>query len=683
MFKLVSPFQLAGSQIDATKKLIEGVRDDHKRNQTLLGVTGSGKTFTMANVIKELKMPTLVMAPNKILSAQLYEEFKQFFPENAVEYFVSYYDYYRPEAYIPQKGLYIEKEASVNEIIDQMRHKATRSLVERDDVIIVASVSCIYGIGSYEAYSSMSLKLNVGDKITSAELTRKLCELTYTISSDIARGKIVVRGQTIWVGPAHIQDRVWRFTIDKGTISSITELDALTRQIFMQYTQVTVFPNSHHITPEYSLSHAINGIQTELAEYIPQLMQKGKIAEAQRIEERVKYDLAQLKANYTCAGIENYSRFFTGRCPGTHPPTFLEYMGKYVNDGEVENRDFLLIVDESHISVPQIGGMAAGDASRKNVLIEHGFRLPSALDNRPMTFDEWDKTRSYTIFVSATPGSFELEHGNIVEQIIRPTGLVDPVCVLKPTENQVEDAINEAKEVIERGDRVLMLTLTKKTAEHLSEYLHSKGMKAAYLHGELTTLERIEKLYQFRKGEIDIIIGVNLLREGIDVPECALICIFEADHAGFLRTTSSLIQMIGRAARHDLGKVVLYGDIRTQAINDALKETDRRRNIQLEYNKAHNITPKKIEKEISQAFVPFLEGKKKNDVLKPEWVSMKEKERIKLIKQLEVEMKQCAANMDFEKAALLRDQRNKLMEIEMSLASFGNLNIDDLEKMKK
>ncbi len=675
MFKLVSNFQLAGSQIDAAAKLIDGVKKG-ERNQTLLGVTGSGKTFTMANVIKDLNMPTLVIAPNKILSAQLYEEFKEFFPENAVEYFVSYYDYYRPEAYIPQKGLYLEKESSVNEIIDQMRHKATRSLIERDDVIIVASVSCIFGIGSYEAYSEMTLRVAVGDKISSADFTRKLSELTYETSADIGRGKILVRGQTIWVGPAHIQDRVWRFTIDKGVVVAITEMDPLTREIFLEHQEVRIFPNSHHITPEYSLSHAIKGIQEELDEYIPQLLQKGKIAEAQRLEERVKYDLAQLKANYTCAGIENYSRFFTGRKKGEHPPTLFEYLANKC-DGK---RDFLLIVDESHITVPQIAGMAAGDASRKNILIEHGFRLPSALDNRPMKFDEWDAARSSTIFVSATPGSFELQHGNIVEQIIRPTGLVDPVCEVKPTHNQVEDAIKEANAVISRGDRALMLTLTKKTAEHLSEYLDNKGMKVAYLHGDLTTLERIEKLYQFRKGQLDIIIGVNLLREGIDVPECALICIFEADHAGFLRTSSALIQMIGRAARHDKGRVVLYADGITDAMKDALAETDRRRIIQLEYNKEHKITPQRIQKAISQAFIPFIKDKK-DPKFDRSWLTMKDRERVKLIKKLEVEMKQCAANMEFEKAAQLRDQRNKLMELEMELASFGNLNIQDLNKL--
>ena len=651
MFKLVSKFEPAGDQKIAIPKLVEGIKNN-ERNQTLLGATGSGKTYTIANVIQETNLPTLVMAPNKILSAQLYEEFKHFFPENAVEYFVSYYDYYRPEAYIPHKGLYLEKESSINEIIDQMRHKATRSLIERKDVIIVASVSCIYGIGAYEAYSDAAFRLQVGDAISMADLTKKLITLAYEMSQDMSRGKIRVRGQTIWIGPAHIIDRAYRVNIDKNIIIAIEEIDPLTRKIYMEYSSVMIFPNSHHMTPEYSLSRAIEEIQQELKVYLPILRNAGKIAEAQRLEERTRYDIEQLKTNHSCSGIENYSRFFTQRKSGEHPPTLYEYFP----------RPFLLIVDESHITVPQIHGMASGDAARKGVLIDHGFRLPSSRDNRPMKFNEWDAIRPTTIFVSATPGVYERENSVIVEQIIRPTGLLDPVCNVRPTNNQIDDAMFEAKKIIARKGRVLMLTLTKKTSENLSEYLISKGMKVAYLHGDQTTLERIEKLYMFRKGEIDIIVGVNLLREGIDIPECELICIFEADQEGFLRTSSALIQMIGRAARNENGQVILYADKMTKSMKEALDETSRRRAMQDEYNKANGITPKTIKKDISEEFTPFLAKKEK---LKPEWITLKEKERSKLIKQLDKQMKEHVQNMEFEEAALVRDQKKALMELEL------------------
>lgn len=652
MFKLVSNFKPAGDQENAIRDLVAGLKNN-VHNQTLLGVTGSGKTFTMANIIQEMNMPTLIMAPNKILSAQLYEEFKHFFPDNAVEYFVSYYDYFRPEAYIPHKGLYLEKESSINEIIDQMRHKATRSLIERKDTIIIASVSCIYGIGSYEAYAESAFNLTVGAKIGVADLVKKLVELTYEMSQEPGRGKVRVRGQSVWIGPAHIMDRVIRVNIEKNTITSIVEIDPLTRKIYLEYEHIMIFPNSHHITPEYSLSHAIKEIEAELKAYLPALRNSGKLAEAQRLEERVRYDIEQLKTNYTCAGIENYSRFFTQRAPGQHPPTLFEYFP----------RPFLLFVDESHISVPQVQGMSSGDAARKGILVEHGFRLPSCRDNRPMTFGEWDAIRPHTIFVSATPGEFEKNNSVMVEQLIRPTGLLDPICEVKPTQDQVEDAIKEAKEVIERNDRVLMLTLTKKTAEHLSEYLTEKGMKVAYLHGEQTTLERIEKLYLFRKGEIDIIIGVNLLREGIDVPECALICIFEADQEGFLRTSSALIQMIGRAARHDKGRVILYADKMTKSMTEALNETSRRREVQDNFNKEHGITPKKIEKELSKAFEPFMNKNKKSGIIKQEWLTLKEKEQAKLLKELDAKMKDHIAKMEFEEAAIIRDQRKAIMQL--------------------
>lgn len=654
MFKLVSNFSPAGDQIAAIEQLTNGIKSNIK-NQTLLGVTGSGKTFTMANVIKNLNQPALVMAPNKILSAQLYEEFKAFFPENAVEYFVSYYDYYRPEAYVPQSGLYIEKEASINEIIDQLRHKATRALMERNDVIIVASVSCIYGIGSVEAYRDMAFKISLNDRIGIAELARNCVKLSYEISPDLGRGKIRTRSDYFWIGPSHVADRVWRITVESNRVVEIVELDPLTREVFFEFSEVTIFPNTHHITPEVSLSKAVIEIENELDSYLPSLIARGKLAEAQRLEERTRYDLHQLKTTHFCQGIENYSRYFTNRVSGSHPPTLFEYFP----------RPFLLFVDESHISLPQLHGMSRGDAARKQVLIEHGFRLPSAKDNRPMTFEEWDAIRPNTIFVSATPGIYELQNSSVVQQIVRPTGLLDPICIVRPTTNQVEDALAEAREVIKNNNRVLMITLTKRTAESLTEYISNCGMKVAYLHGEQTTIERIQKLYDFRKGKIDIIVGINLLREGIDVPECALVCVFEADQEGFLRTSSALIQMIGRAARHDLGRVILYADRNSQAINDALSETSRRRSIQEEYNRVHNITPTKITKEVSEAFAQFLDVIKDEKVVKQEWLTLKAKQKAKLIKNLEKAMKKAAAKMDFEEAAKLRDQRNALLTLDI------------------
>ena len=653
LFKLNSKYSPAGSQPDAIKKLVEGIRNKEK-DQVLLGVTGSGKTFTMANIIKDLEMPALVMAPNKILSAQLYEEFKEFFPDNAVEYFVSYYDYYRPEAYIPQKGLYIEKEASVNDTIDQLRHKATRSLMERKDVIIIASVSCIYGIGSHEAYRDLIFNLGVGEKVSVPAILRQCTSLGYVVADDFSRGTMKSRGNYFWIGPSHIADRAWRVAIEKNVIQEIVEIDPLTRKVFQKMEKVSIFPNSHHITPEYSLGKAIKDIEDELAAYLPALYSKGEVAAAQRLEERVRYDIAQLKANGFCQGIENYSRFFTGRKEGDHPPTLFEYFPK----------PFVLFVDESHVSVPQVSGMSKGDAARKNVLIEHGFRMPSARDNRPMKFEEWDNMRPETIFVSATPGEFEKENGKVVEQLVRPTGLLDPICEVRPTANQIEDALKEVDKIIAKNERVLMLTLTKKTAESLSDYLSSKGYKIAYMHGDQTTIERIQKLYDFRKGTIDIIVGINLLREGIDIPECSLVCIFEADQEGFLRTASTLIQMIGRAARNENGRVILYADRESGAMKNALAETKRRRQIQEEYNLEHGITPKTIKKEISEAFAPFLANIKDKKAIKPEWMKMKESQRAKEIKKLDKEMKKAAQEMDFEKAAELRDQKNALLSLD-------------------
>ncbi len=643
-FKINSKFEMSFHQKQSVEKLTQGFQDNIK-NQTLLGITGSGKTFTIANLIQKLNIPTLVMAPNKILAAQLYEEFKEFFPENAVEYFVSYYDYYRPEAYIPHKGIYIEKESSINETIDQLRHKATRSVIERKDVIIIASVSCIYGIGSYEAYVDMTLNLEVGEKLSTANLVRKLTTLGYVHSEDLGRGKISVRGQTIFLGPSHLIDRVWKISFDNGVIQEISEIDSINRKNFFYFDKIKIFPNSHHVIPENSLQQAIVNIQKELDSYLPTI--KDKLIEHQRIQERVEYDIAQLKSVYNCAGIENYSRHFTNRMPGTHPPTLFEYFPK----------PFLLVVDESHITVPQIGGMSLGDAARKKVLIEHGFRMPSAKDNRPMNFEEWDRARPNTIFVSATPGEYEKTHSIVIDQIMRPTGLLDPTYAVKPTENQIEDAISELKQRILKNQRTLMLTLTKKTAENLTSYLCEKGFKVGYLHGDLNAIERIKKLYEFKQGVIDVIVGINLLREGIDIPECSLICIFEADCSGFLRTTSALIQMIGRAARNEEGHVILYADLMTPAMKEALKITEERRKTQIEYNLQNNIIPKTIIK-------PFKQSEIENyNKIKAQDFEGKTKNIEKEIKKIEKEMKEAIKTSNFEKAAGLRDRKKDLIDL--------------------
>lgn len=648
IFNLRSDYLPAGDQIYAIDTICENIRSN-VHNQTLLGVTGSGKTFTMANIIKNMNMPALIMAPNKILSAQLYEEFKAFFPDHAVEYFVSYYDYYRPESYNPAQGLYLEKESSINETIDQLRHKATRSLIERKDTIIVASVSCIYGIGTYQAYADAAIKISLGDKISVANLTRNLVEILYEVSAEIGRGKIRSQGEYVWIGPSHILDKVWRVKIVKNVVESINEVDPLNRKNLMSRESIVVFPNSHHIVPESSLSEAIKNIKNDLEIHLHLLRSSGKFAEAQRLEDKVLYDTSQLQTIHNCPGIENYSRYFTGRLPGEHPPTLYEYFPN----------PFLLFVDESHITLPQIEAMSKGDASRKNTLIEYGFRLPSARDNRPMTFKEWDNLRPCTVFVSATPGSYEKENSVIVPQIIRPTGLLDPICEVHPSNGQIEYAILEAKKVIENHDRVMMLTLTKKTAENLSEFLKKQKMKVAYLHGELTTLERIERLYEFRNGDIDIIVGVNLLREGIDIPECALLCIFEADFEGFLRTENALIQMIGRAARHLEGRVILFADKITLAMGKALNETKRRRALQEKFNLDHNVTPKKLNKKLNEAFTPFLTSEKNTEIL----IKMSEKERLKTIKALEKQLKKLVKEMNFEEAVKIRDQRNQLINL--------------------
>lgn len=630
--------------------IIQGFRDNHK-NQTLFGVTGSGKTLMMAKVIEELDIPALIMAPNKTLAAQLYEEFKEYFKDRSVEYFVSYYDYYRPEAYIPQKGLYIEKESSINEVIDKMRHSATKSLIENKNTIIIASVSCIYGIGSYEAYSSSVLHLHIGDEYTVPKLTRAFVQISYESSLDMVRGKFKTQGNSVIIGPSHIDNCVVKITVMNNKIKEILEFDPLDPTKCLQRQHMVIAPNSHHIIAEKSLQSAIGKIEEEVKEHVQLLYAEGKISQADRILEKVNYDIMQLKTINMCKGIENYSRYFTNREAGQHPPNLFEYFPK----------PYIVFVDESHISVPQVGSMYKGDAARKDTLINYGFRLPSSKDNRPMMFEEWDKIRGNTVFVSATPGEYELEHStNIVEQVVRPTGLLDPICTVRPTFDQLNDAIEEIKNNIKLNERVLLLTLTKKTAEHVCDYLKKNNLKAGYLHGELDTIERIRTLYQLRMGEIDVLVGINLLREGIDVPECSLICIFEADSEGFLRTSSALIQMIGRAARHLNGRVILYADKITKSMEKALSETSRRRKIQEEYNEKNNLVPVSIKKPIKKSILTLVNKEKGSKI--EEIVNLKEKERIKLVKKLEKDLKLAIKSMNFELAAKIRDQRNLIIE---------------------
>ena len=650
-FKLKSDFDPAGDQPQAINDLIEGINKKEK-DQVLMGVTGSGKTFTMAHVINSVNKPTLIMAPNKTLAAQLYGEMKEFFPENAVEYFVSYYDYYQPEAYVPRSDTFIEKESSINEQIDRMRHSATRSLLERNDVIIVASVSCIYGIGSVETYSQMTINLKKGDNISQHKLIRQFTELQYKRNNlNFSRGAFRVRGDIVEIFPAHYENAAWRINFFGDEIEEMYEIDALTGKKLNKLDQIKLYANSHYVTPKPTLNQAIKLIKEELKIRLNQFYNEKKLLEAQRLEQRTNHDLAMIQAAGTCPGIENYSRYLSGRNPGEPPPTLFEYLPK----------NSLVFADESHISVSQIGAMYKGDHSRKLTLSEYGFRLPSCLDNRPLKFEEWEMFRPQTIYVSATPGEWELDktNGVFVEQLVRPTGLIDPKIIVKPISNQVDDLIDECKKEIKKNHRILVTTLTKKMAESLTEFMHEANLKVRYIHSDVETLERIEIIRDLRLGKFEVLIGINLLREGLDIPECALVAVLDADKEGYLRSKTSLIQTIGRAARNLEGKVILYADKITTSMQYAMDETNRRREKQLLFNKKNNIEPKTIQNKISDILSDLNDDNKKEE--------KKLMKHVKSIPELEKEMRAAASNLEFEEAAKLRDIINRLQQKEIGL----------------
>lgn len=659
LFKLNSSYKPSGDQPKAIEKLLAGLEAGEK-SQMLLGITGSGKTFTMANVIAKSNRPSLIMAHNKTLAAQIYSELKAIFPENAVEYFVSYYDYYQPEAYIARTDTYIEKDSSINEQIDLLRHSATRSLLERRDVIVVSSVSCIYGLGSPELYYQMTLPLEAGKKYKRNDLLQQLVDLQYE-RNDIAfeRGNFRIRGESVDIFPSHYATRAWRLSFFGDELEYISEFDPLTGEKYKKLDKAVVYANSHFVTPEPVIKAAISGIGVELQERLAFLKEQDKLLEFQRLNQRTQYDIEMLQSTGHCKGIENYSRFLTGRAAGQPPPTLFEYLPE----------DALLFVDESHVMVPQVRAMYNGDRARKMSLVEYGFRLPSALDNRPLKFEEWMDLRPQTIFVSATPSDFELQqtHGEVVELIIRPTGLLDPECIIKPATNQVEDLLGEIKHTISKGFRVLVTTLTKKMAEDLSNYLQELGYKVSYLHSSILTLERIEIIRDLREGNIDIIVGVNLLREGLDIPECGLVAILDADKEGFLRSETSLIQTIGRAARNSEGRVLIYADKITNSIERAVGETARRRKIQEEYNKENNITPKTITSKIHA----LTELEKVKDLIKTgkssENIIRDPKKIASHVDELRRQMKKAASNLEFEEAAKLRDQISILEEALLEL----------------
>ena len=659
--RIISEYSPAGDQPTAIAELVAGLEAGDK-TQVLLGVTGSGKTFTMAKVIEQLQRPALILAPNKILAAQLYGEFKSFFPDNAVEYFVSYYDYYQPEAYVPRSDTYIEKESSVNEAIDRMRHSATRSLLERDDVIIVASVSCIYGIGSVETYSAMIFDLKTADSVDQGEIIRKLVAMQYKRNDTaFTRGTFRVRGDNLEIYPSHYEDMAWRISFFGDEIETIAEFDPLTGKKGASLDKIRVYANSHYVTPGPTMKQAAEAIRFELADRLTELTAEGKLLEAQRLEQRTNFDLEMIAATGSCAGIENYSRFLTGRLPGEPPPTLFEYLPE----------NALLFVDESHQTIGQLNAMARGDHRRKITLAEYGFRLPSCIDNRPLRFNEWDAMRPQTVAVSATPGSWEMDEtgGVFAEQVIRPTGLIDPPVEIRPVEDQVQDCINECRKVAQAGYRTLVTTLTKRMAEDLTEFMHEAGLRVRYMHSDVETLERIELIRDLRLGVYDVLVGINLLREGLDIPECGLVAILDADKEGFLRSETSLIQTIGRAARNVDGRVILYADRMTGSMERAIAETDRRRARQRAFNEEHGITPQSIKRNIQDIIADTASRDGVLVEIEDDGVNNLVGHNLRsYIEDLEKRMRAAAGDLEFEEAGRLRDEIRRLEAGELGLA---------------